>query len=393
MKLAEEGKDIISLGPGEPDFATPKHIIEFAKKELDRGKTHYTPIGGLTEVKEAFAKKLKKENRISVDPEDQIIVTVGAKEALLLSILSLVDPGESVLVPNPGYLAYIPIIDTVNGKPISVHLKPENNWEFDLDSLKKQITNKTTLLILNSPANPTGAVFSKKCLEEIADFAIENCLVVLSDEAYEKFVYDQAKHVSIGSLNGMENHTVSIYSFSKTYAMPGFRIGFAAGPKDIIQAMTKLKLGTTLSAPTISQLSAEYAVKSTQKPVAEMVKEYKRRRDFIYKRCIEIGFECEKPKGAFYLFPSIGNFGMESTKFSKFLLEKAKVLTIPGTEFGKYGEGYIRMSYAASYNKIEEAMCRVEKLLKNPIKRTFNAFKFKKSTQEMLGESDKEKWG
>ncbi len=363
VKIAQERKDIISLGPGEPDFDTPKHIRDFAKKQLDKKQTHYTSIGGIPEVKEVFAKKLKKENRIDVDPESQIIVTVGAKEAILLSILSLVDPGESVLVPNPGYLAYIPIIDTVNGKPISIKLKPEDSWEYDLDLVKKQINNKTTLLILNTPSNPTGTVFSKKKLEEIADFAIDNCLIILSDEAYEKFVYDNAKHISIGSLNGMENHVVSIYSFSKTYAMPGFRVGYAAGPSDIIQAMTRLKLGTTLSTPTISQLAAKCAIQSTQKPVQTMLKEYKKRRDFIYKRVREIGFECKKPDGAFYLFPSIKNFGMPSVKFSKFLLEKAKVLVVPGTEFGKYGEGFVRMSYATEYKKIGQAMDRVEKLL------------------------------
>ncbi|HLD42290.1 MAG TPA: aminotransferase class I/II-fold pyridoxal phosphate-dependent enzyme, partial [archaeon] len=234
VKIAEEGKGIISLGPGEPDFDTPKHIRDYAKKVIDLKKTHYTPIAGLSDVKETFAKKLKRENKISVNPENQVIVTVGAKEGILLSILALVDPGESVLVPNPGYLAYIPIIDTVSGKPISIQLKPENCWEYDLDIVKKQTTDKTTLMILNSPSNPTGSVLSKKRLEEISDFAIENCLVVLSDEAYEKFVYDDSKHVSIGSLNGMENHVISLYSFSKSYAMPGFRVGFAAGPPDII---------------------------------------------------------------------------------------------------------------------------------------------------------------
>ncbi len=365
IKMAEENKGIISLGPGEPDFETPKHIVQFAKKQLDKGKTHYAPVNGLSEVKETFAKKLKKENKIDVDPESQIIVTVGAQESLMLSLLALIDPGESVIVPNPGYLEYIPVIDTVNGEPISIRLNLDNNWEYDLHSVKKQITGKTILMILNDPSNPTGTVFSRKKLEEIADFALENDLVILSDEAYEKFVYDDAKHISIGSLNGMESHVVSIFSFSKTYAMPGFRVGYAAGPPDIIQAMTKLKLGTTLSTPTISQLAAKYAVESSQKPVEKMMKEYNRRRDFVYKRACEIGFHCTKPKGAFYLFPSIKDFGLNSVEFSKYLLEKAKVLVIPGTEFGKYGEGFIRMSYATSYNKIEEGLDRIEKAVKS----------------------------
>ena len=364
MKIAEEAKDIISLGPGEPDFDTPKHIREFAKKKLDEGKTHYTAIGGMTEVKEAVAKKLKRENKINVDPETQTIITVGAKESILLSLMALLDPGDSAIVPNPGYVAYIPIIDSLNGKPLSVQLKPEENFEYDLDKVKKQITDKTTLLILNTPSNPTGTVFSKKELEEIADFARDNCLIILSDEAYEKFVDDGEKHISIGGLNGMENHVVSIFSFSKTYAMPGFRIGYAAGPKDIIQAMIRLKLGTTLSTPTISQFAGKYALESSQASVSHMLKEYTRRRKLICKRTQEAGFECMKPKGAFYLFPSIKNFGMSSVEFSKYLLEKAKVLVVPGTEFGKYGEGFVRMSYATKYEKIEEAMDRVEKAVR-----------------------------
>ncbi len=361
MKIAEESKGVISLGPGEPDFDTPKHIRDFVKKQLDLGKTHYTPIGGLSEVKEAFARKLKKENKIDVDPETQVIVTVGAKEAILLSFMSLLDPGESALVPNPGYVAYIPIIDSLNGKPLSLQLKQEDGWEYDLDKAKKLITNKTTLLILNSPSNPTGTVFSKKKLEEIADFAIDNCLIVLSDEAYERFVYGDAKHVSIGSLNGMENHVVSIYSFSKTYAMPGFRIGYAAGPKDIIQAMVRLKFGTTLSTPTLSQLAAKCAVESTQKPVQVMLKEYIRRGKLMCKRLAEMDLDCGNPQGAFYMFPYIKKFGMSSVDFSKYLLEKAKVLVVPGTEFGEYGEGFVRLSYATEYHKIEEAMNSIDK--------------------------------
>lgn len=363
MRIATENKKIISLGPGEPDFVTPKHIRDYSKKMLDKGKTRYTAIGGVNEVREALAKKLKKENKISADPDD-IIVTVGAKESILLSLMALIDPGESCIVPNPGYLEYIPIVYSLNGKTISIQLKQEENFEYDVDRMKKQISKKTTTLILNTPSNPTGTVFSKKKLEEIADFAIDNCLVILSDEAYEKFVFD-GKHVSIGSLNGMKDHVISIFSFSKTYAMPGFRVGYATGPKDIIQAMIRLKLGTTLSTPTISQYAAKYAVESSQRSVREMLKEYERRGKFIYKRIKEIGLECNKPQGAFYLFPSIKSTGMSSVKFSQYLLEKAKVLVVPGTEFGKYGEGFIRLSYATSFEKIEKAMDRIEKVVKD----------------------------
>ncbi len=359
MEIARESKDVISLGPGEPDFETPKHIKEYAKKMLDKGETHYTSIAGISEVREAFAKKVKKDNKIDVDPDD-ICVTTGSTEGLFLCLASLLDPGESVLTPDPGFLAYIPMISSLNGNPISLLLNPENNFEYDLDQIKKKITKKTTALILNSPGNPTGTVFSKKKLEEIADFAMDNCLIVMSDEAYEKLVYDKP-HISIGSLNGMEDNVVSFFSFSKSHAMCGFRVGFAAGPSDIIKSMVRLKIGTTLSTPTISQLAAKYALESTQKPAQEMIKKYRKRRDLIYKRTLEIGLKCQKPEGAFYLFPSIKSTGMSSIELSKYLLEKAKVLVVPGIEFGKGGEGFVRMSYATEYSKIETAMDRIEK--------------------------------
>ncbi len=366
MRIASEDKGVISLGPGEPDYDTPKNIIKFAQKKLGEGFTHYTSIGGMTETKEALSKKLKRKNKIDTDPEKEIIVTAGAKEALLLCNMSLVDPGESVIVPNPGYLAYIPIVESLNGVPLSVQLKQNENFEYDIDRMKEAVhPKKTRILILNSPSNPTGTVFSKKKLEEIADFAIEHELVVLSDEAYEDFVYDNTKHISIGSLNGMKNHVVSVFTFSKSYAMPGFRIGYATGPEDIIEAMARLKLGTTLSTPTISQFAAIEALKTKNEVIQKMVNEYNRRRKLIIKRLGEIdGFSCLDPKGAFYAFPNIESFKLNSVKFAKFLLNNAKVLVIPGTEFGKYGEGFIRLSYATAYEKIDKAMDKIEVVTK-----------------------------
>jgi len=365
MKIAEEEKGVISLGPGEPDFVTPKHIRDYAKKMLDKGYTHYTAIGGMSEVKEVIAKKLKRKNRIDASPEE-IIITVGGKEAILLSLMVLVDPGESVIVPNPGYMMYIPMIESLNGVPLSVALSQNENFEYNIDKIKEILhTQKTRALILNSPSNPTGTVFNRKKLEEIADFAVENKLVVISDEAYEDFVYDGAKHVSIGSLNGMEEYVISIFTCSKSYAMPGFRIGYATGHPELIKAMTRLKLGTTLSTPTISQLAAVAALNGSNKPVKKMVSEYNRRRKLVMKRLNGISaFKTLEPRGAFYVFPNIEQFGMSSVKFSEFLLKKAKVLVVPGNEFGKYGEGFVRISYATAYEKIEEAMDRIEKLFR-----------------------------
>jgi aminotransferase len=364
MKVAGEKKDIISLGPGEPDFATPKHIVDFAKKKLDEGYTHYSPPAGRIETREAIVKKLKKDNKIKVDPEE-VIVTCGSQEALFLATLTLLDPGEKMLVPNPGFLAYIPMVETVTGVPVSVPLLEKDGFEFDPDKVEQLIDKRTRVLVVNTPSNPTGRILKKKTLEELADIAVDNDLIIFSDEAYEKFVYEKNKHISIGSLNGMKDHVITFQSFSKTYAMPGWRVGYAAGPKDIIQSMTRIHMYSGLCSPTISQLAAIEALNGSQKCVEDMKKEYERRRKLIVKRIKEIPkISCLEPEGAFYVFPSIKAMKMKSTEVVKLLLKESRVLAVPGTEFGRYGEGYIRMSYTTSYEKIEEAMNRIENVVK-----------------------------
>jgi len=365
IKIAEESRGIISLGPGEPDFNAPKHIVDFACKKLREGYTHYSPPAGRSELLEAIAKKLKKENKIDVSPE-QIIITCGSTEAILLALLSTIDPGEGVLIPDPGFLAYKPTVEILNGMPLCVAHYESDGFQFNIENARKVILpEKTNVLIINSPSNPTGVVYKKKTLEEIADFVIEYDLLVVSDEAYEKFVYDGEKHISIASLNGMDTRVLTLQSFSKTYAMPGFRIGYAAGPEKIIKAMKKLHIYSTICAPTISQEAALAALKGPKSVVEKMVKEYNRRRKFMVKRLNEIpGFSCIEPKGAFYAFPNIKSFKMSSFKFSLWLLEKAKVSVVPGTEFGMCGEGYIRCSFATSYEKIEMALERIENLVR-----------------------------
>jgi aminotransferase len=364
MRMAGEKKDIISLGPGEPDFTTPKHIIDFAKKKLDEGYTHYSPPIGRIETREAIAKKLKKENKINVDTEE-IIVTCGSQEALFLGILVLVDPGEKVLVPDPSFLAYIPMVETITGVPISVPLLEKDGFEFNPDKVKQLVDKRTRILLINTPGNPTGRILKRKTMEELADITVDNNLIIFSDEAYEKFVYEKNKHISIGSLNGMKDYVITFHSFSKTYAMPGFRVGYAAGPKDIIKSMTRIHMYSSLSAPTISQLAAIEALNGSQKCVEDMRKEYDRRRKLIVKRIREIPkISCLEPEGAFYVFPNIKPMKMKSTEVVRLLLKEARVLTVPGTEFGRYGEGYIRMSYATSYEKIEEAMNRIEDVVR-----------------------------
>lgn len=364
LKIAGESKDIISLGPGEPDFDSPPHIIRAAKKILDGRYTHYSPPGGRQKFKEAIVRKLKKDNKISVGPEN-IIATTGSTEAILLALIATIDPGEGVLIPDPSFLSYKPTVEVLNGMPLIIPLEEKGGFELTTEKMERAIIpEKTRALIINTPSNPTGTVFSRKSLEEIADFAVEHDLLVLSDEAYEKLVYDDAKHVSIGSLNGMENYVMTLHSFSKTYAMPGFRIGYAAGPEKIVKAMTKLHIFTSLSAPTISQMTATEALNGPQGCVEKMRREYDRRRKMIIKRLNEIpGFCCANPKGAFYAFPNINSFKMKSLAFSEWLIDKAKVATVPGTEFGRFGEGYIRLSYATSYELIEKALDRIEKAL------------------------------
>jgi len=360
MRCAQEDKEVISLGPGEPDFTTPKHIIEFAKKKLEEGYTHYSPPAGRLDTRKAIAKKLRKENKINVDT-DEIIITCGSQEALFLAALSLVDPGEKIIVPNPGFLAYIPMIETVTGTQISIPLIEKDGFEFDPDIVEKCIDKRTRALLINTPGNPTGRVLKKKTLEELADISIDKNLVIFSDEAYEKFVYGKSKHISIASLNGMKNRVLTLHSFSKTYAMAGWRIGYAAGPKEIIESMIRTHLYTAICAPTISQLAATFALEGNQKCVEDMKREYDRRRKLIVKRIKDIPMiSCLEPEGAFYAFPNITKMKMNSKEATEFFLKKAKVLTVPGTEFGNYGEGYLRMSYATSYEKIKEAMDRIE---------------------------------
>ncbi len=366
VKLAEESKGVISLGPGEPDFTTPAFIRQATKRALDAEKTHYSPISGRKELKEAVAAKFRREKHISIDPESQVIVTCGSNEALLLAFMAVLDPGEEALVPDPCFLSYIPTVESLNAYPVSVPLLEEDGFQLRGDRVRAAIRDpkRVRAIILSSPSNPTGTVFKRKSLEELADLAIEYDFLVFMDEAYEKFVY-KGKHISMASLNGMEDRVVTFQSFSKSYAMPGYRIGYAVGPEKIIGAMTRLHTYAGLSAPTMSQIAATRALTGPQGCIARMKNEYNRRRKLVIKRISDIGgLELVEPDGAFYAFPSIhfkkrGKL-MPSAVFAEALLKKAGVLVVPGTEFGRYGEGFIRISYATSYPLIKEAMDKME---------------------------------
>jgi len=362
QEIAAEHKDIISLGIGEPDFLTPKPVLDYASKIIKKS-THYTAPKGIKELREVISKKLRKDNKIDANP-DNVLVTCGSQEAIFMAILSSLDPSEQIIVPNPSYLGYIPAIELADAAPVYIKLEEEDNFEINPDRLKELIDKKKTkAIIINSPANPTGNVLSKKVLEKIADIAVENDLYIFSDEAYEKLIYEK-KHISIGSLNGMEKYVATFQSFSKTYAMCGFRLGYIHGPNKLIEAMTKSSHYVTLCAPNISQLLGIKALSLPNKYTQDMVNEYNRRRKFIVKRLNEIGLRTGMPYGAFYTFSNITSFSKNSLKFSQDLLKKAKVAVVPGTEFGNHGEGYIRCSYATDIKLIAKAMDRIEKFVK-----------------------------
>jgi aminotransferase len=362
LEIAVEHKEIISLGPGEPDFPAPPEIVKETKR-IAGIVNHYSPPPGRHELKEAIIKKLKKENKIKAD-FDSVVVTTGSQEGMLLALMCAMDATEQLLLPNPTFLGYLPCAELVDVVPMPVHLKEENRFEINPDDVKKLITKKTAALLVNSPANPTGNVMRKKTMEELADIAVDNDIYIFSDEAYEHIIYDKARHVSIGSLNGMKDYVATFFTFSKSYAMCGYRVAYCVGPKDLIGAMAKSKVYTTLSTPTISQMLAVKALTMPKTYTRHMVSEYKRRRNMIVKRLNDMGLRTIKPEGAFYTFSNIQHIEPDSRKFAKALIEKAKVAVVPGVEFGLYGEGFIRCSYATEYKRIEQAMDRIEAFLK-----------------------------
>ncbi len=365
-RIASENKDTISLSIGEPDFDIPRPLVKELHKIIRKYKTnrmsHYTAGQGIPELREAIAKKLKEDNKVKVDPS-QVLVTAGSQQALFAGFLATLDPTEEVVLANPGYMGYIPAIELVNGVPRYVPLKEENGFVIDPDLIKKAITRKTRVILLNTPSNPTGTVLSKKLLEEIADIAVEKNVYIFSDEAYEKLIYDGKKHVSIGSFNGMKNYIFTFHTFSKSYALCGFRLGYVAGPEKEIKAMEHSVHYISLCAPHISQLLGLKALYLSNKHVEKMRKEYDRRRKFIVQRLNDLGLHTPMPEGAFYTFSNITSTKMKSLSFVNKLLKEAKVAVVPGTEFGNSGEGYIRCSYATEYHKIEKAMDRLERFL------------------------------
>ena len=360
--LGQDASDVVSLGIGEPDFSPPQHVLDAVTQAMSEGKTHYTASSGILELREALAKKYGREYRVHYNPENEILVTVGATEAVAIALLALVNPGDEVLIPNPGFVCYKPAVLIAGGNPIEVPMLENNGFKPNLEAVTSLVTKKSRVIIINSPNNPTGSVLTHGELSELAKIAIENNLIVVSDEVYERIIYDGASHYCLASLPGLRDRTIVVNSFSKTFAMTGFRVGCAVGPKELISAMLLVQQFLIASVNGPAQYAATAALEGSQEFVSQMVSEFDKRRRLIHRRLNEIdGFECTIPKGAFYVFPSIHDLQIKSADLAQFILEEAKVVTTPGSAFGSQGEGYLRMSYATSHDVINEALDRIEK--------------------------------
>ena len=360
--IVSEMKDAISLGVGEPDFDTPWHIREEGIYSLEKGRTFYTSNAGLKELKEEITRYLKRRCNLEYDP-GQVLVTVGGSEAIDVGLRAMLDPGDEVLIPEPCYVSYLPCVTLADGVPVTIELKEENEFRLTKQELLDAITDKTKILIMPFPNNPTGGIMERKDLEEIAEVIIEKDLFVISDEIYSELTYGQ-EHVSIASLPGMKERTIVINGFSKSYAMTGWRLGYACGPKEIIDQMVKIHQFAIMCAPTTSQYAAVEALRNGDDDVAAMRDAYDQRRRYLVTRLNEMGLPCFEPKGAFYVFPSIKAFGMTSDEFATTLLQEEKVAVVPGTAFGDCGEGFLRISYAYSIENLKIALDRIENFVK-----------------------------
>lgn len=360
--IVAEMKDAISLGVGEPDFDTPWSIREEGIYALEKGKTYYTSNSGLKELRIGICEYLKRRYNLSYEPLKETLVTVGGSEGIDLAIRAMINPGEEVIIPEPSYVSYLPCTILAGGVPVQINLKEENDFRLMPDELAAAITDKTKLLILPFPNNPTGAVMSLEDLQAIAKIAIEKDIFVISDEIYSELTY-RGLHHSIAEIEGMKERTIVINGFSKAFAMTGWRLGYACGPENIIRQMTKIHQFAIMCAPTNSQYAAVEALRNCDDEVAKMVEEYDRRRNFLLTRLRGMGIKVFEPFGAFYVFPNISEFGLSSEDFaSRFLMEE-KVAAVPGTAFGDCGEGFLRISYATSFELLKEAMDRLERFI------------------------------
>ncbi len=360
--VASEMDDVISLGVGEPDFDTPWRVREEGIFTLEKGRTFYTSNAGLKELRQEICKYLKRTIGVSYDPMKETLITVGGSEAIDVGLRCMLDPGDEVLIPQPSYVAYEPCTIMADGKPVIIPLQYENEFKLTVEDLEKYISPKTKVLIMPFPNNPTGSIMTKEDLEPIVAFVQEHDLYVISDEIYSELTY-KTKHVSISSFPGMKERTIVINGFSKSFAMTGWRLGYCCGPAKIIAQMTKLHQYAIMCAPTNSQYAAIEGLRNCEDDVKEMRNAYDQRRHFLMHEFKRMGLECFEPFGAFYVFPSIKEFGLTSEEFANRLLREEKVAIVPGTAFGACGEGFLRISYAYSLEDLKEALGRVERFI------------------------------
>ena len=355
-------KDVISLGIGEPDFDTPWHVRESTVFALERGATHYTSNFGYLELRQAISGYVQQNFAADYNPENEVLITVGVSEALDLALRALITPGDEVLYHEPCYVSYRATILFANGVPLAVETKATNGFRLTRAMLEAKVTPKTKVLMLNFPNNPTGAVMSRADLEDIAAFACERDLIVITDEIYAELTYD-TPHTSIVSLPGMRERTIFLHGFSKAWAMTGFRLGYACGPAELIEAMMKIHQYTMLCASSMGQKAAIEALARPETDIGEMVAEYRRRRNYIAATFTDMGLECHRPLGAFYAFPSVAKFKLPAKEFAMRFLREENVAVVPGTAFGECGEGFVRCAYATNMDNIKEAMTRLRRFI------------------------------
>jgi len=355
-------KDVISLGIGEPDFSTPEPIMQAGMQSLQRGETHYTSNAGVLELRQELAGHLKRLYGVAYDPLSEIVITVGVSEALYLALTAILEPGEEVLIPTPCFVAYQAEVILAGGVPVEIPSRVEDNFQPNLEALSAAVTPRTKAILVGYPNNPTGAVATRETLQEVLNIAERHDLIVISDEIYDQLVYDW-QHVSFASLPGAWDRTLTLGGFSKDYAMTGWRIGFAAAPADILKGLLRIHQYTIMSAPTMAQSAALEALRSGKPYVEQMVAEYDRRRRLIVSGLNRLGLPTFEPRGAFYAFPNTQVTGMDEETFSARLLEEERVAVVPGSAFGAGGEGFVRCSYATAYEKIEEALHRLERFV------------------------------
>lgn len=358
-KLEAEGRKIVHFEVGQPDFDTPANIKEAAKKALDQGVTAYSSNYGDIRLRRAIAEKLERMNHLKVDPTKEIMVTCGGEEAVAAALFALLEKGDEVLIADPSYIPYSSLTKIAEAEPVYVPLDEKNGYCFDLEKLEAAITNKTKLLILCTPGNPTGTMMDGESLRKLAEICCRHDILVLADEAYEQVLYDGNKHISMASLPGMWERTITVQSFSKTYSMCGWRIGYLVAPAELMRIVVRAHQTVAMNACSFGQLGALEALTGPQDSLYAMLAEFDRRRLLLYNGLKELGIPCSRPQAAFYLFPDIGEFGMDSFTFAELLLDKYGVATVPGVEFGKNGENHLRISYATSFEDCQMGLHRI----------------------------------